>query len=132
MSVTIDPDVTTYDMGELRLDKESIICDEFSVDITTNNETKTPTNSRDPYRYSGGKNEYGWGASGVAPEYLPLLREYQRKRKTFPTGVYNFDDDGDYLEQFVLKYCRIDKISFKNGEDGTTLDIEGIALGIKD
>lgn len=130
--VRIDPDNNKYDMGELRLDKESIVSEEFSVDLTSNNETKSATNSRDPYRYAGGKNEYGWSASGVAPEHLSLLREYQKSRKSFPTGVYNFDDDGDYEEQFVLKYCRISSVSVSQGDEGLSLDVEGVALGIKD
>lgn len=130
--VRIDPDNNKYDMGELRLDKESIVSEEFSIDLTSNNETKNATNSRDPYRYAGGKNEYSWSASGVAPEHLSLLREYQKSRKSFPTGVYNFDDDGDYEEQFVLKYCRISSVSVSQGDEGLSLDVEGIALGIKD
>lgn len=130
--VTIDPDNNKFDMGELRLDKEPIISEEFTVDITSEDETKTATNSRDPYRYAGGKNEYAWSASGVAPEHYPMLREYQKSRKSFPVGIYNFDDDGDYEEQGVLKYCRISSVNRSQGEDGLTLDIEGTALAIKD
>ena len=54
--VTIDPDNNKYDMGELRLDKEPIVSEEFTVDLSSENEVKTATNSRDPYRYAGGKN----------------------------------------------------------------------------
>ena len=84
--VTIDPNNTKFDMGELRLDKDPIISDEFSVDLTTENEAKNSTSSRDPYRYAGGNNEYEWSASGVALEFEDQLIEAKLNRTSFPSS----------------------------------------------
>ena len=132
MSVTIDPDNNTYDLGELRLDKEVIICEDFNVEISSESETRTATNSHDPVAYKGGKNEYTWEANGVSPEYYELLRSYQKNRKNFPIGVYNFDADGEYRELSTLLHCRISDLSASQEDEGLGLDVSGTALSIKD
>ncbi len=132
MSVTIDPDNNIYDLAELRLDTEVVPCEDFSVTIDSEDEVKTVTNSRDPVSYKGGKNEYSFSASGVSPEYIPLLRSYQRKHKNFPTNVFNFDDDGEYKEVGTLMHCRISSMEISHEDEGTTVSIDGTALKMKD
>lgn len=132
MSITIDPNDNHYDLAELRLDTEVVVSEDFNFEISSEPETKTATNSRDPIGYKGGKNEYSFEANGVPPEYFPKLREYQAKRKNFPTGVFNFDDDGDYREAGTLLNCRISSISFSHEEEGSKLDVSGVALSFKD
>ena len=132
MSVTIDPDNNTYDLGELRLDKEVIVCEDFNIEISSESETRTATNSPDPVSYKGGKNEYTWEANGVSPEFTSLLREYQRNRKGFPIGIYNFEENGEYVELLTLLHCRIDSISASQEDEGLSVDVSGTALGIKD
>ena len=132
MSVTIDPDNNTYDLGELRLDKEVIVCEDFNVEISSESETRTATNSHDPVSYKGGKNEYTWEANGVSPEFISLLREYQRNRKSFPVGVFNFEENGEYVELLTLLHCRIDSVSASQEDEGLGVDVSGTALGIKD
>lgn len=131
MSVTINPDNNIYDLGELRLGTEVIVCESFSVSISTESETKTVTNSRDPVGYKGGKNEYSFSASGVSPEYFDLLSSYQEKRINFPVTVFNFDDDGEYKEMATLMHCRITSIEDSHEDEGSLLDIEGTALSKK-
>lgn len=132
MSITIDPDDNTYDLGELRLDKEVIVCEDFNVDFSSESETRPATNSRDPVGYKGGKNEYKWEANSVSPEFFSMLREYQRNRRNFPIGVFNFNDDGDYKELFTLLHCRIDSCKPAQEDEGMSIDVSGIALSVKD
>lgn len=132
MAITVDPDDTSYDLAELRLDNEVIICEDFDFEVSTENNTKTTTNSRDPYRYAGGKNEYSWSANGIAPQYIKLLRQYQNKRTNFPVSIYAYGDEGEYREIATLLHCRIESISPAMDDEGLNVDIEGIALGIKD
>ena len=35
MSITINPDDNIYDLGELRLDKEVIVCEDFNVEFSS-------------------------------------------------------------------------------------------------
>lgn len=132
MSITINPDDNTYDLGELRLDKEVIVCEDFNVEFNTESETRSATNSRDPVGYKGGKNEFTWEANGVSPEFFDLLREYQRNRKNFPVGVFNFNDEGEYRELFTLLHCRIDSLSPSQEDEGLSIDVSGTALSAKD
>ena len=132
MSITVDPADNHYDLAELRLDTEVVICEDFNFEISSEPETKTATNSRDPVGYKGGKNEYSFEANGVAPEYLKMLREYQAKQKNFPAGIFNFDDDGDYREVGTLLNCRISSINWSHEDEGSGLDISGVALSFKD
>ena len=132
MAVTIDPDDNSYDLAELRLDNEVIICEEFEFEISTENNTKATTNSRDPVRYAGGKNEYSWSASGIAPQYMKILRQYQQKRINFPVSIYAYGDEGEYKEVCTLLHCRVESISPSMDDEGLNIDIEGISLGAKD
>ena len=63
MSIKIDPDDNTYDLGELRLEKEVIVCEDFNVEFGSESETRSVTSSRDPVGYKGSKNEYKWEAN---------------------------------------------------------------------
>lgn len=132
MSIKIDPDDNIYDLGELRLDKEVIVCEDFNVEFGSESETRSATGSRDPVGYKGGKNEYKWEANGVSPEFSSILRDYQRNRRNFPIGVFNFNDDGDYKELFTLLHCRIDSCTFTQEDEGMSIDVSGIALSVKD
>ena len=42
MSITINPDDNTYDLGELRLDKEIIVCEDFNVEFSSESELVQP------------------------------------------------------------------------------------------
>lgn len=132
MSVTVDPDDNSFDLAELRIDNEVIICEDFDYEVSSENNVKTATNSRDPYRYSGGKNEYSWSANGISPEFLKLCRQYQAGRKNFPVSVYAYGDDLEYKEVGTLLHCRIESISPKMDDEGLGFDMEGVALGMKD
>ena len=132
MSITVDPDDNSYDLAELRLDNEVIICEDFDFEISTENNTKNSTNSRDPYRYAGGKNEYSGSANGIAPQYLKLCRQYQANRQNFPISVYAYGDEGEYKEVGTLLHCRISSISPKMEDEGLGFDLEFDALGFKD
>ena len=125
MSITINPDDNTYDLGELRLDKEIIVCEDFNVEFSSESETRPATNSRDPIGYK-------WEANGVSPEFFSMLRDYQRNRRNFPIGVFNFNDEGDYKELFTLLHCRIDSCTPTQEDEGMSIDVSGTALSVKD
>ena len=132
MAITVDPDDNSYDLAELRLENEVIICEDFDFELSTENNVKTATNSRDPYRYAGGRNEYSGSANGISPEFLPLCRQYQKNRKNFPISVYAYGDDGDYKEVGTLLHCRVESISPSMEDEGLGFDLEFVALGFKD
>ena len=41
MAITVDPDDNSYDLAELRLDNEVIICEDFDFELSTENNVKT-------------------------------------------------------------------------------------------
>lgn len=130
MSITVDPNDTQYDLAELRLDKEVIQCEDFSIDLESTEDVKTATNSHDPIGYKGGAREYSFEANGIEPVYADLLKEYWKSRKNFTTSTYTFEEDGEYNLQDTLLHCRITSVSISQ-EDGRSLDISGTALGMK-
>ena len=130
LSITVNPNDKQYDLAELRLDKEVVQCEDFSIDLESTEDVKTATNSHDPIAYKGGAREYSFEANGIDPVYGDILKEYWKQRKNFTTSTYNFEEDGEYIEQDVLLHCRITKVSISQ-EDGRSLDISGVALGMK-
>ena len=131
MSIVIDPNDNQYDMGFLRLLDEKIISNEFTYTIGGGNETASSTDSGDPYKYKGSKNEYSWDASEVPMEYHDLLIRAKIEKTTFPITVFNHGPLGEYNHKGTLKYARIDEVSVKNGDEGMSLDVSGIALGFE-
>ncbi|MBO6275427.1 MAG: hypothetical protein J6M91_07845, partial [Methanobrevibacter sp.] len=77
MSIIIDPDDNSHDMGYIKLDEEELYANEFSYTIGGGNETESFTNTGKPGRYKGSKDEFGWDASGIAHEFHDLLIEYK-------------------------------------------------------
>ena len=131
MAVTIDPTDTQYDLGEIRLDKETIICEEFEYGIEANDDVKTVTNSKDPLRFKGGKNSYSWSANGVDMEYHDLLIKHQLARTIFPINVFSILDNGNYNHKATIRHARISSVTVNQSEDGFNIDISGVSLGIK-
>lgn len=129
MPITVNPDDNSHEMGLLRLAEEPLVSNEFSYDIGGGNNVGTATNSQDPVRYKGSKNEYGWSASDIPPEYHDLLIQYKLSKKTFPITIFNYGPDGDYNHLGTLTSARVDSVSVNFGDEGMQLDVEGIALG---
>lgn len=132
MSVNIDPDSNQYDLAELRMDDETIICEDFSFDIEAESEPKTATNSRDPIGYKSSKTEYSFEANGISPEYYNLLREYQIKKTSFTVYIFSIGDDGDYHDFATFTHCRVNTLSVKSEDEGMSIDMEGVALSMLD
>lgn len=128
MSITIDPNDNSHDMGYLRLDDEELYANEFSYTIGGGNETESFTNTGKPGRYKGSKDEFGWDASGIAHEFHDLLIRYKLNKTTFPIKVFNRGPDGNVIHKGTLFYCRVDEVSVSQADDGNTLDVSGIAL----
>lgn len=128
MSITIDPNDNSHDMGYLRLDDEELYANEFSYTIGGGNETESFTNTGKPGRYKGSKDEFSWDASGIAHEFHDLLIRYKLNKTTFPIKVFNRGPDGNVIHKGTLFYCRVDEVSVSQADDGNTLDVSGIAL----
>ena len=131
MAVTIDPTDTQYDLGELRLDKEPIICEEFEYGVESGGDVKNVTNSRDPIRFKGGRNEYTWSANGIDMEYHDLLVKHQLSGTIFPINIFSILENGNYNHKATLRHAKITSVTVNQSEDGFNIDISGNALGIK-
>lgn len=131
MTTFIDPEDNSHDSGYLKLYEEELYANEFSYTIGGGNETESFTNTNNPARYKGSRDEYSWDASGIAHEFHDLLIEYKLKKKTFPVKVFNRGPDGNVIHKGTLKYCRIDEVSVSQADDGNTVDVSGIALGFE-
>lgn len=130
MPIKVNPEDNQYDLGELRLDQESIIAENFSVNLESTEDLKKVTNSHDPVGYKGGAREYSFEASGVDAVHASLLKKYWKERKNFTVATYNFVENGTYVESDVLLHCRLTSVSISQ-EDGRSLEISGTALGMK-
>ena len=128
MTIVIDPADNSHDMGYFNLLEETLFANELEYTLGGGNETENYTNTNKPGRYKGSKFEFGWSASGVAYEYHDLLIRAKLNKITFPIKVFNRGPDGNVLPRGTLMYCRIDEISVKQGDDGFSLDVSGIAL----
>lgn len=131
MAITIDPTDTQYDLGEIRLDKETIICEEFEYGVEADSNVKNVTNSKDPIRYKGGKNSYPWSASGIDMEFHDLLLKHQLAGTLFPINVFSILDNGNYNHKATLRHAKISSVTINQSEDGFSIDISGNALAIK-
>lgn len=129
MPITVDPDDNSHDMGLLRLGDEPLVSNEFSYTVGGGNNVGTATNSNNPVRYKGSKNEFSWDANDVAYEYYDFLMEAKLKKTTFPITIFNFGPDGNYNHKGTLTSARIDEVSVSFGDEGMQLDVSGIALG---
>lgn len=130
--VNIDPNDTSYDLAELRIGDEVIVSEDFSYELESDDDTQTATNSRDPIRYKGGGRSYSWEANGVYPEHREFLEEVWKNHTNFSVTAYTFSDtDLDYKEEVALLNARITNISPQHDDEGTTIDISGIALSMK-
>ena len=128
MTIYVDPDDNSHDMGYLKLEDDELYANEFSYTIGGGNETESFTNTSKPGRYKGSKDEFSWDASGIAHEFHDLLIQYKLTKKTFTTKVFNRGPDGNVIPKGILFHCRIDEVSVSQGDDGNTLDVSGIAL----
>lgn len=131
MSIIVDPNDNSYDMGFLRLLDEKIISNEFSYTVGGGNETANSTSSNDPYRYKNSKNEISWDASEVAMEFHDLLMRAKLEKITFPITVFNHGPSGDYNHKGTITYARVDEVSVSAGDEGMSLDVSGVALGFE-
>lgn len=131
MSIIVDPNDTSYDLGQLRFKDEAIISEDFDYSVEGGGDVKTVTNSKDPIRYAGSKNEYSWSANGIPPEYHDFLLKMKLNGELFPIGVFNIADDGNYRQKCTLLNAKIESVSVTQDEEGNSLEVSGNALGIK-
>lgn len=131
MPIKVDPNDTSYDLGQLRFSDEAIISEDFDYSVEGGGDTKTVTNSKDPIRYAGSKNEYSWSANGIPPEYHDFLLRAKLEGKLFPIGVFNILDDGTYRQKCTLLNAKVESVTVSQDEEGNSLEVSGNALGIK-
>ena len=128
MSITVDLEDNSHDMGYFKLEDEELFANEFSYTIGGGNETKGFTNTNKPGRYVGSKDEYGWDASGIAHEFHDLLIQYKLTKKPITIKVFNRGPDGNVTHKGTFFHGRVDEVTVSQGDDGNTLDVSGIAL----
>ena len=131
MSITVDPEDNSYDMGIMKFKDEKIISEEFEYIVGGSNETRGASSSQDPIGYKGSENEYSYSASGIPMEYHDFLIRMKMTKETFPITVYAYGPDGDYGHVGTLMYCRVDEVSVSNGDEGYSLDVSGPALAFE-
>lgn len=129
MTIIVDPDDNSYDMGLLRIEDQELVSNEFEYSIGGANNTGGGTNSNDPIRYKGNKNEYSWSASDIPPEFKTLLIKYKIEKKSFPITIFHHGPDGNYIHEGTLTHARIDEVTSSYSDEGPNLDISGTALG---
>lgn len=132
MAITVDPTNNSYDLAEMRLDGETILSNENNVDLGEDGgDVKYVTNSEDGVRRAAKKNTVEWGLSGVEPEFYDLLLEYKLSGKVFPLQLYNFGKGGKLNHVLTLTHAKITELTKSHGDDGTTIDCSGNALGVE-
>lgn len=131
MSITIDPEDTSHDMGYFKLNDQELYANEFNYTIGGDSETESYTNSNTPGRYKGGKDEFEWEASGVAHEFHDELIRAKLNKTIFPIKVFNRGPDGNVLHKGTLLYCRVNEVEVSQGDDGNTIDVSGTALNFE-
>ena len=132
MAITVDPTNNSYDLAEMRLDGTTILSNENNVDLSEDGgDPKYVTNSESAVRRSSKKDTVEWGLSGVEPEYYDLLLEYKLSGKLFPIQYYNFGKGGKYNHKLTLTHCKVKELTMSHGDDGSTIDCSGDALGVE-
>lgn len=129
MVIKVDPDDNSHDMGLLRLEDQELVCNEFEYSIGGANNTRGSTNSVNAVGYKGGKNEFSWSASDIAPEFRNLLIQYKLEKKTFPITIFHHGANGAYIHEGTLTHARIDEVTPSYSDEGANLDVSGTALG---
>ena len=131
-TITVNPEDTSFDLAEMRLDGVTILSNENNVDLTEEGgDIKYVTNSEQGTRRSSKKDAVDWGLSGVEPEFYDLLLDYKISGKLFPINYYNFGKGGKYMPRLTLLYCKVKELTLSHGDDGPTIDCSGDALGVE-
>lgn len=113
---------------------DNITCEEFTVTIELDAETRPCTSSIDPYDVDFGKRELSWSLDSVDPKFRKDLERVMEEQitlgKLFNVQTYDFaEGTGDLVEDDVLYDAYITNI--EKTSSNKPFSVEGGALRIK-